>query len=732
MASNIIKKTGKLIWVILLLIMPICMIAACYGAEQSPQECDCCKNGCKDSCSGCGCAECTSCEKTTEPVCGICGKDPCICVDICSICGKDPCICSEPVSGFYTLWAAVSTFNLPATGGEDFRFFAGNTGSGGGHIVINKVFVSNSASANDAVLIMNFSENPPINSEDYWFNNWNEHAGFGNIAGGNYTCSSAGGKHWGIGFNYRYIRQYAYMGFSVWLDDESISRIGDARIENTITNVTVFFADLLSGANPVCTVCGKYPCVCGDVCDICGSNPCICADPEPGQTVRYTYSETGEAFANPIKGFRKDTYLGTWGGVPAVQGEYMTITKHYISYLNLEKSAADTVQTIKNWCNTAWAGVENRNVKVIPRVVLYYPGELDAWPSYFGSGTDPAAKWLNPEFLNHIVKFIAKLGEAWDNDPRVAAVEMGIWGSYGEHHIWPASHPEMIWGNRIPVSVQNVMGSAFIQAFKNKQVLVRYPETFTQFPNAFGYKWDSFAADSDDSGVKMIALNVWRTRMIGGEVAYDIGREDLYGSNPNETLDNNAYTNHVISWIQRTNASYLGWIANYSEDSSLSVRTSNAAKMQKSLGYRFVVQEAVYTQTVNQGETMSLEFKVANTGSAPFYYQWPVEASLLDNNKNPVWKGNINTDIRAWLPGNVYTVKGVFTIPATVQNGSYTLALAVLDPAGNLPSLRFANTNYYSGGRMPLGRIGIGRQPTGTLGSFNSLYSDHSLHYLLE
>ena len=42
-----------------------------------------------------------------------------------------------------------------------------------------------------------------------------------------------------------------------------------------------------------------------------------------------------------------------------------------------------------------------------------------------------------------------------------------------------------------------------------------------------------------------------------------------------------------------------------------------------------------------------------NTGSAPFYPDWPVAVALLDSTtKKPVWSAPLaDVDIRKWLPG---------------------------------------------------------------------------------
>ena len=436
------------------------------------------------------------------------------------------------------------------------------------------------------------------------------------------------------------------------------------------------------------------------------------------------YSPSTEAFANPMKGFRKTRYL-LESGYPS--GEYLSTVQHMIRYTDLEQNESDTAQKIKDWSNIQWASLPQRNIKVIPRVVILYPDGPDGgeyWPQGLGAGT-LADKWTSTAFKQRIAKFIEKLGEAWDDDPRVAAIEAGIWGKWGEHHIWP----ESINGNdRIPIDVQKAMGDAFTKAFKNKKVMVRYPKEFTNFN--FGFYWDSFALpeDNNDSGQGIINRNCWRTQMISGEVAYDWGSQNIVGGTPDGTLRSAKITNYIIEWIGKVHASSLGWISNYTQSDP--VIAANAAKIQKAFGYRYVVKNAVFERQLKSGENFSFEFTVENTGCAPFYYRWPVELSLLDSNKIPVWTSIVDADIHTWLPGKVYKAGGEFAIPHDFEQGTYTLALAVLDPAGNLPSLRFANVNYYKGGRMPLGKVGVDMAPdTDDLGPFDSLYSDRSLQY---
>ena len=161
---------------------------------------------------------------------------------------------------------------------------------------------------------------------------------------------------------------------------------------------------------------------------------------------------------------------------------------------------------------------------------------------------------------------------------------------------------------------------------------------------------------------------------------------------------------------------------------------SNAAQIQKALGYRYVIDEAHFNSATDADKTFDVSFTVKNTGSAPLYYNLPIEISLLDKNtKEVVWKSNFqNTDTTAWLPDEeykkdiLYSVSGSFT--ANVPDGEYVIAVSLTQ--NGKPCVRFANTNYITGGRTPLGIIGINTVPQNNLLDdtyYDDLFEDKTL-----
>lgn len=433
--------------------------------------------------------------------------------------------------------------------------------------------------------------------------------------------------------------------------------------------------------------------------------------------------EYSRAIKNPLKGFRPSS----------LDHEYGTLMKSYIKWDELENFVEDDVTKIKEFCNKKWNGVEKSNIKVIPRVYLAWPGQEEHWPEDMTPGD-----FTSDQFKRRVIALIKKLGEAWDSDPRVAFVEMGIMGEWGEME-WPDTRED----------IKEAISAQFNESFKNKLVMIRWPNTYNDHIYNFGYYWDSFA--HQDQIYFAFHLNNtaprWKTAVIGGETAYNWGNLKIQpGESPEISLRDSVHRDYIIDNIRKLHANHVGWIANYNQGDE-SVR-AGAESVQKALGYRFVLSEISYPKRINIDTDFTISFKVKNTGSTPFYYDWPVEVSLLDSKtKQPVWKKQLSDiAISLWMPGdkwdnsnNVYTIPArTYTVNQTLKlneipSGEYIIALAILDPSGNRPSARFAIKNYYNGGRHPLGKVGVKKTiDSFSLSVFDDIQNDMSLSYEID
>lgn len=485
------------------------------------------------------------------------------------------------------------------------------------------------------------------------------------------------------------------------------------------------------------------------------------------------------AIRNPMKGLRE--FFGP--GYDKVRDEYPypygSIIKEYMQWNMLENNESDGVDKIIAYSNHRWQGVEDINVKVIPRIYIVWmepwhggyaknthtdnPDDLNGWhwPSDIPGETydedDLNAPiiggYCHPTFQERVKKLVEKAGQAWDNDPRVAYVEMGIIGEWGEHHdpdlstYWaPHDEPEHVANRTWIPGMEKILGDAFAKAFKNKKVMVRYAYEFKDYE--FGIYWDSWSQPQEIvrgyEEMKKLG-DRWKTQPIGGEITWNWGDLARFKSFEEVVADKDT-REYVMEQIRNLHCNHLGGItwADFNEPEF----RKNAEILQKAMGYRFIINEFSYPKEIKVGAQFPISFKVVNSGSSPFYYNWPVEVALLDpESHQKVW-GKIleEVNISEWMPGDnwsvdehkyqiappTYHIRKNISIDAPIAKGKYILALTVLDPAGMQPSLRFANENYFEGGYHPMGYIGIGESVADTRLNpdlFFDIQSDKSLKY---
>ncbi|MCG7382994.1 DUF4832 domain-containing protein [Paenibacillus sp. ACRRY] len=476
--------------------------------------------------------------------------------------------------------------------------------------------------------------------------------------------------------------------------------------------------------------------------------------PDEGRAIISPEEFTG-AIQNPLMGMAtKDFRVNLAQEWPLDYMPWASLAMTYIPWDVLEDDVDDTIDKIVQYSNERWRGkdtngnwvsYEDYNMKVIPRVYLKFPEdpffglEGNHWPADMR-----ANDFTSDNFDKRLKRLIQRLGALWDNDPRVAYVQMGIYGTWGEQH-----------GTGVPANID----AYFHQYFPNKKVEVRYEG---HDPFSFGQYNDSIA--------NMKTISNWKKQEVGGETAYDYNGADLLGTNPHLTMMEHA--NNAANMIRNVHATYLTWIGEYTYRNdpgypglpayyeNKEQLDAGAEAIQKAFGYRYVITEFNYPKQVDPGQPFSVQFKVKNTGAAPMYYNWPVQVSLKDPQTNEViWSDTFkNVDTREWLPGEgytawnkyqtgnwsqsvldyatapeVYTIANSFNLPSGIpSNKDYMIQLAVLDPAGDVPSLRFAIQNYKKGGYAPMGYMGVGQEPESITidpSYFDSPAKDISLRY---
>ncbi|MBX2798143.1 MAG: DUF4832 domain-containing protein [Myxococcales bacterium] len=464
---------------------------------------------------------------------------------------------------------------------------------------------------------------------------------------------------------------------------------------------------------------------------------------------------------NPLKGFTTRD--------PGEVHEWATLAHEYFRWNELENHESDGLDEILRVTDEAFGDVRSRNVKVIPRVYLHWDGDQTHWPSDMTTGD-----YDSPQFKARVTRLVERLGQAWNDDPRVAFVEMGIFGKWGEHH-----SPDPTW------EMQQLVGEAFVKAFPDKKVSVRSPwEEFQEFD--FGVYWDSWAHQQQmyGSGRHIDEINTlterWKTNYVGGEVAYNWGDWQIQpGETPTDSVDDPTHRNFIENSIRWLHCTQLKWIDRYDQNDQGA--REGAEILHRALGYRLVLTHVHFTPSILDG-VLELDVFGKNEGSAPFYYDWPIQVALHDpDSREVIWSANTRSleasgegeefgvqgfrgDMRSWWPGFQWTEpefvpsdgwpgqvvsEGWSSSPGQwnnsptgriggkvriegVPDGEYVLSLSVLDPGNMEPNLRFATTQYWNGGWHPLGRVSVGGPRSGgDLDglSFDDPGSDLSIRY---
>ncbi len=404
--------------------------------------------------------------------------------------------------------------------------------------------------------------------------------------------------------------------------------------------------------------------------------------PAHAKTVLYTEREA--PLPNPLKGWV------IWGEDHIDPPQPVTLFFSYRSWRQLEPEEGQ--YDFESWEQEVWQHWVDRGMKVIFRVYLDYPGRPVSVPQWlvdqgvelteyeeYGGGWSP--DYGNPLLLEKIKKLISALGERYDNDPRVGFLDVGILGHWGEWHTYPS---ENLFAS---ASVQREVMNTFLQEFKNKKMMLRYPTLWTA-KQPFGYRDDCFLTDTEGpegwyffSRIRSArAEDAWKTQPFGGEFCGG-GAGAIEGTveQPDECL----------RLIREGHFSHLGPAGGAIVAQNKEHQTT-IDSMLRLMGYRFVLRQAELPEKVAAGENCQVILTVENTGVAPFYYPWPLAVIWLTGENEIEKIQTTEIDIRTWLPG-IHEVMMTVGAPNPSTRSVYKVALRIPDPGGNGPAVRFAN-----------------------------------------
>lgn len=432
-----------------------------------------------------------------------------------------------------------------------------------------------------------------------------------------------------------------------------------------------------------------------------------------GLMTRYP-TPSSAVLSNPYHGFAR-----TAGDVPV-----RSVLPQTLAYNNLTWAVLEPLKGAFDWAafEAGWAQETALGRRIGFRLNMTFPSgvphhDVPTWlitagvpmQPYTAGGTfGSVPDWNNPTLLAEHDRVIAALGARYNRDPRIAWVDVGSYGLWGEWHLFGTTQA------LTPVTNANKKRilDAYLRAFPNKRLVIPFDDAFATAyltQQGQGVRNDCLGPQAENQ-YYYDSTNLVLTAASG--VLYQ--RAPVTGEFCNGVAGVvNSMTGgltRTLTFVRNTHWSWIGPMVG----ELLNPRTvplASAQALHNTLGYRFRVASVTHPNHITRTVAATFTLQLQNDGIAPFYYPWPVELSLLDATGVVVWRNPIPAwDVRTWLPG-VNNLSTMLTLPINVPSGNYTLAIAILDPdpipprSANLPAIELAQTGKRADGRYPLSTL---------------------------
>ncbi len=360
----------------------------------------------------------------------------------------------------------------------------------------------------------------------------------------------------------------------------------------------------------------------------------------------------------------------------------------------------------EKWERAAWSVPEARGKHVVMRIFIDYPSKPSGLPGWLkdevkltryqdhGGGLSP--DYDNPRMVTAMEQLIAAMGKRYNNHPRVAFVQLGLLGFWGEWHTWPRG---ALYAK--PATERRII-DAYQRAFPGKMLMTRYARDYAASQSWLGFHDDMFPEDTDNgmdwsflSGLRRTGRDSnWKQAAIGGEMVPNQAKKWL-GPRFDETLSH-------------AEQGHFSWVGPYCPalQTNPSPEFRQAAEsLVRRMGYQFRLTEVRHSAEVLPGTKLHVNIAGSNEGVAPFYYPWPVELALLSDSGKLAVRIPLRCDIRTWQPGRFELDSDVV---ANAAAGRYKLALGLIDPWTGQPAIRFANNLPSHEGWTVLSTVAVG------------------------
>lgn len=299
--------------------------------------------------------------------------------------------------------------------------------------------------------------------------------------------------------------------------------------------------------------------------------------------------------------------------------------------------------------------------------------------------------WNDEVFKAKLRNFVNALAARYDNDPRVAWVEIRSFGNYGEWHM--GRYDEMTMPSR---ECQTDLAQIYVDAFKNKKMFIC-----------------AGALREENVGTDYILNNNIDVRADGAYLLFDATIPPIADTVSTCSELINPYNDFVkkygfneyeyINFFTKFKQSYMD-LGEWGDSTEAFIRDKDSLirRLTNKMGYHFVLQNVGVPKSVSD-DSFNINFSWVNKGVTFLHEKCNIAVAILDKNDNVVkkyWSNAVPTD--TWAPGT--PVNDSVQISFNGLSGSeYKIAVGLFTDVNNEnPDYKIGNFGRTENGWYPV------------------------------
>lgn len=305
--------------------------------------------------------------------------------------------------------------------------------------------------------------------------------------------------------------------------------------------------------------------------------------------------------------------------------------------------------------------------------------------SYQGAEED-IANWDDPAFITKTQQLVDALARKYDGDNRIAWVEMGSYGRWGEWHMstYDTCKASADTQKKYIDMYLNAFKSTTLQISGTDQEMAAYALAQTRSnPSRMNIRKDCVGFSSLYCSYSVhLSYNLWTevkdrwkyapfTSEFGNPASLDNPKSFWYGQAEATAM-------HIALL---GNGNTFKW-------SEISPEGQQAfTKLDQLLGYSYVLNDVSVTGALNPGSTINVYTTWSNYGSTPTYEPWTVTFILKNSSGQIMYQQPLTVNLKTVLPtynrilekNEPVTKSDTVTLPTTLATGDYTPFITITD-----------------------------------------------------